>query len=144
MRGFADIARPLTVLTKKEVDFVWTEKCRTSFEILKEAFIKEPILVYPDPELLYTLFTDASKYTWAAGLNQAYNYDKENREITINHPTTYANGLFKGYHLNWAAVTKEAYAIYMAFKKLVYYSEDADVTLVRDHVPLKKFLQEIL
>ena len=138
---FTDIARPLTTVTKKDVEFVWTEKCQTSFEILKEALMKEPILVYPDPKIPYTLFTDASKYTWAAVLTQAYNYDKENKEITINHPITFVSGLFKGSQLNWAALTKEAYAIYMAVKKLVYYLEDADVTLMSDHLPLKKFLQ---
>ena len=138
---FADIARPLTALTKKDVEFLWTEKCQTSFEILKEALMKEPILVYPDPELPYTLFTDASKYAWAAVLTQAYNYDKESKEITINHPITFASGLFKGSQLNWAALTKEAYAIYMAVKKLNYYLEDAEVTLMSDHLPLKKFLQ---
>ena len=138
---FADTARPLTALTKKDVEFVWTEKCQTSFEILKEALMKEPILFYPDPELPYILFTDASKYAWAALLTQAYNYDKENKEITINHLITFVSGLFKGSQLNWAALTKEAYAIYMAVKKLNYYLEDADVTLMSDHLPLKKFLQ---
>ena len=138
---FADIARPLTALTKKDVEFVWTEKCQTSFEILKEALMKEPILVYPDPELPYILFTDASKYAWAAVLTQAYDYDKENKEITINHPITFISGLFKGSQLNWAALTKEAYAIYMAVKKLNYYLEDADVTLMSDHLPLKRFLE---
>ena len=138
---FADIARPLTALTKKDVEFVWTEKCQTSFEILKEALMKEPILVYPDPELPYILFTDASKYAWAAVLTQAYDYDKENKEITINHPITFVNGLFKGSQLNLAALTKEAYAIYMTVKKLNYYLEDADVTLMSDHLPLKRFLQ---
>ena len=135
---FADIARPLTALTKKDVEFLWTEKCQTSFEILKEALMKEPILVYPDPELPYTLFADASKYAWAAVLTQAYNYDKESKKITINHPITFASGLFKGSQLNWAALTKEAYAIYMAVKKLNYYLEDAEVTLMSDHLPLKE------
>ena len=87
------------------------------------------------------MFTDASKYAWAAVLTQAYDYDKENKEITINHPITFVSGLFKGSQLNWAALTKEAYAIYMAVKKLNYYLEDADVTLMSDHLPLKRFLQ---
>ena len=34
---FADIARPLTSLTKKDIEFHWTEKCQASFELLKEA-----------------------------------------------------------------------------------------------------------
>ena len=50
------------------------------------------------------------------------------------------NGLFKGSQINWACLTKGAYAIYMSIKKLTYYLEDADVTLRSDHLPLKKFL----
>ena len=42
--------------------------------------------------------------------------------------------------MNWACLTKEAYAIYMSVKKLAYYLEDADITLRSDHLPLKKFL----
>ena len=50
------------------------------------------------------------------------------------------SGLFCGSQLNWACLTKEAYAIYMSIKKLAYYLEDADITLRSDHLPLKKFL----
>ena len=42
--------------------------------------------------------------------------------------------------MNWACLTKEAYAIYMSIQKLAYYLEDADITLRSDHLPLKKFL----
>ena len=50
------------------------------------------------------------------------------------------SGLFRGSQMNWACLTKEAYAIYMSIKKLAYYLEDADITLQSDHLPLKKFL----
>ena len=50
------------------------------------------------------------------------------------------SGLFHGSQMNWACLTKEAYAIYMSIKKLVYYLEDADITLRSDHLPLRKFL----
>ena len=59
----------------------------------------------------------------------------------VNHPITYVNGLFKGSQLNWVALTKEAYAIYMSIKKLTYYLEDAEITLRSDHLSLKGFLQ---
>ena len=36
------------------------------------------------------------------------------------------SGLFKGAQLNWATLTKEAYAIYMSVRKLTYYLEDAE------------------
>ena len=50
------------------------------------------------------------------------------------------SGLFRGSHINWACLTKEAYAIYMSIKKLTYYLEDADITPRSDHLPLRKFL----
>ena len=50
------------------------------------------------------------------------------------------SGLFCGSQMNWACLTKEAYAIYMSIKKLAYYLEDANITLRSDHLPLKKFL----
>ena len=41
--------------------------------------------------------------------------------------------------MNWACLTKEAYAVYMSIKKLDYYLVDADIILRSDHLPLKKF-----
>ena len=100
----------------------------------------EPILTYPDPNLPYVLFTDASKYAWAWVLTQEKTYTFEEKETKILHPITYMSGLFRGSQMNWAYLTKEAYAIYMCIKKLTYYLKDADVTLRSNHLPLKKFL----
>ena len=137
---FSDLARPLNALTRKETTFEWTQICQESFELLKTSLMTEPILTYPDPNLPYVLFTDASKYAWACVLTQEKTHTIENKEVQILHPITYMSGLFKGSQMNWACLTKEAYAIYMSIKKLVYYLEDADITLRSDHLPLKKFL----
>ena len=64
----------------------------------------------------------------------------EGKETKLLHPITYMSGLFRGSQINWACLTKDAYAIYMSIKKLAYYMEDADVTLRSYHLPLKKFL----
>ena len=48
----------------------------------------------------------------------------------------------KGSQLNWAALTKETFAICSSIKKLSYYLEDADIILGSDHLPLKKSLQK--
>ena len=100
----------------------------------------EPILTYPDPNLPYVLSTDASKYAWACVLTQEKTHMIEEKEVKILHPITYMSGLFRGSQMNWACLTKEAYAIYMSIKKLAYYLEDAHITLRSDHLPLKKFL----
>ena len=55
---------------------------------------------------------------------------------------TFASGLFKGSQLNWAALNKEAFAIYSFIKKLFYYLDDAEIILKSDYLPLKKFLQK--
>ena len=139
---FADIARPLTNLTKQDIKFDWTEKCQKTFQLLKDMLLKEPVLKYPDPSKPYTLFTDASKYAWACVLTQEYEHEFEGKKKKILHPITYVSGLFKGSQVNWATLTKEAYAIYMSVKKLSYYLQDADITLRSDHLPLKKFLSK--
>ena len=110
--------------------------------MLKEAIITSPILKYPDPNRGYTLFTDASMYAWACVLTQEYQYEKDGKEYRINNPIISASGLFKGSQMNWAALTKEACAIYSSIKKLSYYLEDADIILKSDHLPLKKCLQK--
>ena len=131
---FADISRVLTHLTKKDVDFKWTPECENCFQILKEFLQQAPILRYPDPQASYTLYTDASKYAYAGVLTQHSN--------GTDHPITYVSGLFCGSQLNWATLTKEAYAIYMSVKKLSFYINTAKITVKSDHLPLKKFLEK--
>ena len=53
----------------------------------------DPILTYPDPNLPYVLFTDASKYAWACVLTQE---KEEGKETKLFHPITYTSGLFRG------------------------------------------------
>ena len=137
---FSDLARPLNALIRKNMEFEWTPVCQESFNLLKASLMIEPILTYPIPNLPYVLFTDASKYAWAYVLMQEKTHTFEEKETKILHPITYMSGLFRGSQINWACLTKEAYAIYMSIKKLTYYLEDADVSLRSDHLPLKKFL----
>ena len=87
----------LTNLTRLDQPFevVW-QVSETSFELLKEALIKEPILRFPDPNKHYILYTDASKYAWSCVLTQQYTHDIDNKHVVVNHPITYISGLFTG------------------------------------------------
>ena len=131
---FADISRVLTQLTQKDADFNWTKESQECFQILKEVPQKAPILKYPDPQASYTLYMDASKYAYTKVLSQTHE--------GTDHPIAYVSGLFRGSQLNWAALTKEAYASYMSVKKLSFYIDTATVTVRSDHLPLKKFLEK--
>ena len=136
---FSDIARSLTNLTRHDTEFMWTEKCDKAFKHLKELLMQHPILRYPDPGHGYTLFTDASGIGWAGVLTQEFEDDKGKKK---QHPICYMSGQFRGSQQNWAALMKEAYAIYMAVRKLSFYITDVEVTIKCDHLPLKKFLQK--
>ena len=97
---FSDLARPLNALTRKNVPFEWTPVCQESFELLKTSLITKPILTYPDPNLPYVLFTDASKYAWACVLTQEKTHQIEEKEVKILIPITYMSGLFQGSQMN--------------------------------------------
>ena len=56
IKGFAKIAKPLTLLTRQQIKFEWTSVHHTAFFHLKEAIAQAPILHYPDPDK-NTLFT---------------------------------------------------------------------------------------
>ena len=136
---FSDLSRPLTGLTRHDCKFEWTSQCQKSFDHLRELLMEYPILRYPDPKKGYTVFTDASGIGWSGVLTQEYADEKGRLK---NHPICYVSGQFRGSQLNWAALIKEAYAIYMSICQLVFYIADADVTIKCDHLPLKKFLMK--
>ena len=117
----------MTKLTCKDKVFEWTHECRKAFNKLKESLCDQPILKYADTKKGYTLYTDASMYGWAGMLTQAHNTEIDSKTVTTDHPIAYVSGLFRGSQLNWAELTKEAYAIYMSVKKLSFYLTDATV-----------------
>ena len=138
----AYLSRPLARLTCKYRVFEWTHECEKAFNILKQSLCAQPILKYADTSKGYTLYTDASKYGWAGVLTQTHTSMEEGKTVTTDHPVAYVSGLFRGSQLNWAALTKEAYAIYMSVKKLASFLTDADILLKSDHLLLKKVFAE--
>ena len=136
---FANISRPLTKLTRHNVTFEWTDQCAKAFNHLCELLMDYPILRYPNPTQGYILYTDASRIGWSGVLTQEHLDDKGKAK---NHPICYVSGQFRGSPLNWAALTKEAYAIYMSVWRLSFYVMDAKVTIRSNHLPLKKFLNK--
>ena len=136
---FLDISRPLTKLTRHSVSFKWTDQCAKAFNHLRKHLMEYPILRYPNPTQGYILYTDASRIGWPGVLTQEHLDEKGKAK---NHPICYVSGQFRGSQLNWAALTKEAYAIYMSVRRLSFYVMDVEVTIRSNHLPLKKFLNK--
>ena len=76
---------------------------------------------------------------WSGVLTQEETDDKGKSK---SHPICYVSGQFRGSQLNWAALTKEAYAIYISIRRLTFYITDAEITIKCKHLPLRKFLNK--
>ena len=134
---FADAARPMTKLSRKDSKFEWSDDCQTGFEYLKTCLTEAPILKYPNPHKRYVVFTDASDQAAAAVLTQEYS--DENGEVE-EMPIAYLSAQFSDTQFKWSTIVKEGYAIYYAIKKWRHYLDDADILLKSDAKSLEKFL----
>ena len=130
-------------LLAHDCELKWNNQWDLAFQMLKDNLCSAPILKYPDTSKLYTLYTDARIYGWAGVLTQTHTSVVDSKEITMDHPVSYVSGLFHGCELKWAALMKEAYAIYMSVKKSTFYLTSHEITLRSDHLLLKKFLRKM-
>ena len=60
VENFSQISAPMRDLLKKDVRFIWTDKCEDAFNKLKTAFITAPVLVLPEFNKSIILTCDAS------------------------------------------------------------------------------------
>ena len=66
-----------------DVPFKWAEACHDAFNSSKKCLAEGPILKYPNPEQLYTLFMGVSKYAWPCVLKQACTHVLDGKEKNI-------------------------------------------------------------
>ena len=72
IKNFANIIKPLTLLTRQQMKFDWTLEHQEAFTKLKDSIIQEPILCYPTPSKRYIVYTDASDDACGAWLMQGH------------------------------------------------------------------------
>lgn len=130
---FSDVARPLTALTKKENPFIWTDKCETAFQTLKEKLTTAPILAYPRMGVGFILDTDASQFAIGAVLAQK-NEGKE--EVTA-----YGSKTLSPAEQNYCVTRRELLAVVYFLKYFRPYLYGQDVTVRTDHGALTWLLK---
>ena len=132
IKGFAKIAKPLTLLTHQQVKFDWTAIHHTAFLNLKEAIIQAPILHYPDPNKKNIIHTDTSDDACGAQLLQEHN--------GTEYPIAFLLHTFIETQRKWSTTEQEACGVYYVITKWNYYLQGADITEKTYHKPLAKFL----
>ena len=60
MVGFLKIVALMTMLTRKNVKFDWTDTYTQSFQELKKQLVSAPILTIPEEDKGYVMYCDAS------------------------------------------------------------------------------------
>ena len=70
IKGFAKVAKLLSLLTRQQVKFEWTPEHQEAFIHLNDAIVQAPILHYPNPNETYMVYTDASDDACRAQLSQ--------------------------------------------------------------------------
>lgn len=81
VKDLSHIVRPMVQLTKKGVDFIWSDICKQSFTEIKSILISAPVMSYPRDEGEYILDTDACNVRIGAVLSQV----QEGQEKVISY-----------------------------------------------------------
>ena len=127
IKDFSAIAQPLHDLTKKDIQFNWTDAHTTSVNTLKRAISTPPCLTIFSPHRKTFLTTDASDHAAGAVLSQIHN----NKE----HPVAFISKSFTELERRYTNWEKELFAIIWAIKYLRPYLLSIHFTIRSDNKP---------
>ena len=120
--------------TKGKPSFVWTEEAEISFQALKDAFTKAPLLLHLIWSEARILHVDACNRAAAAILSQK-------GADTHNHPVAFWSRKWNNLEIRYTTHDHEMLAIVEAFCHWRYYLKGANDTVVySDHNNLKFFM----
>lgn len=131
--GFADVARSLHNLTRKNCAFVWHQDQEKAFQRLKELLCTAPMLAYPVPGKKFILDTDAS----AQGIGGVLSQVTDGQERVIGY---YSRVLGKQ-ELNYCVTRRELLAVVECVKHFHKYLYGQRFQLRTDHAALRWLLQ---
>ena len=119
IKGFAKVAKPLTLLTRQQVKFEWTPEHQAAFVHLKDAIVQAPILHYPNPNKTYIVYTDASDDACGAQLSQEHD--------GTEFPIAFLSHTFSETQCKWSTTKQEAFGVSYMITKWNYYLQGANI-----------------
>jgi transposase InsO family protein len=135
IEGYAQVARPLNDLTKKDTPFAWKEAQQTAFDTLKNRFTTAPILAYPDNDRVFRLETDASNFATGAVLSIEQNGKW--------HPVAFSSHSMSPEERNYPVADKEMLSVIRSLEQWRHYLEGAhhEFEIWNDHANLQWFMK---
>jgi ribonuclease HI len=107
--NYAEIMKPIYKLLKKDVKFEWKEESRQAFETIKTAICEAPVLISPDYNKDFLIFSFTSEDTIAGVLLQKNDQGHE-------QPIAYFSRALQNSELKYPMFEKQAYALVQSLK----------------------------
>jgi hypothetical protein len=125
IEGFSKIARPMTALLAKKVEFKWTPACQESFEMLKKKLIISLVFIPRDVHKPFSVYCDASYTGLGCVLMQ------EGRVVA------YLSRQLKIHEKNYPTHDLELAAVFHALKTWRHYLYGQKCDIYTNHKSLK-------
>ena len=130
VRGFSEMARPLTQLTKIGVEWNWSEAQHRAFNRLKLALTTAPVLKLPDFDRQFVVTTDASDAAVGAILEQDFGNGLQ--------PVAFASRKLNDAEMRYSAYERELLGIVWALAQWKHYCRGPHSVIIQtDHAPLR-------
>ena len=130
IQDFSKIATPLTQLTRKQKQFLWTDACEQSFLRLKHCLTTAPVLTLPTDTGGYAVYCDASKIGLGCVLMQH------------GKVIAYASRQLKKHEANYPTHDLEMAAVIFALKNWRHYLYGESCEVYTDHKSLQYIQQQ--
>lgn len=128
----ADVASPLQLLLKKDVEWLWTEVHEDVYINIKNKISAAPVLQNFDSKLPITIQCDASKDGLGCCLLQQ------------GKPVCFASRSLTPAERNFSQIEKELLSVVWSTRKFHYYIYGRKITVLNDHKPLESLLKKHL
>ncbi|KAE9034866.1 hypothetical protein PR001_g9543 [Phytophthora rubi] len=129
--NYAEMARPLTNLLKKDAVWSWTSEAQQAFEAIKSSLQSAPILALPDEDRPFSVVCDASDFAIGCALLQV---DADGRERVVSFQSRQLKAAEKNYPVH----DKELFAMKYALVKFrVHLLGQQPFVIYTDHASLR-------
>ncbi|GMF54802.1 unnamed protein product [Phytophthora fragariaefolia] len=133
--NYAEMARLLSHVLKKDAEWRWNAEYQDVFEAIKESFLHAPILALPDPDRPFSVVCAASDFSIDCALLQA---DTEERERVI----AFESRKLKAAEKDYPDHHKELLAMKYALGKFrVHLLDSMPFVIYTDHASLRTATQ---
>ena len=136
IKNFAQIARPMNMLTKKDVKWQWEEEQQKAFDELKRVFTTKPVLAVPDLDKEFRVEADTLNYATGGVLLM-----KGSNELW--RPVTFISKSLSDTERNYEIHDKEMLAVVRCLEAWRHFLEGATIKfeIWTDHKNLEYFMK---